>query len=333
MTDEALPAGKLASRLLARLLGAHVRPAADVLLPPGIGEDAAILSVGGGALAVATDPITLTGREIGGHAVVINANDVAVMGIRPRWFLAVLLLPPGSTEAEVAALFDDMRLALDRLDLVLVGGHTEITPAVAQPVVVGQMLGFAPDGGFVRTGGLRPGDLVLQVGPAPVEGAAVLAREAAARLGALPPVTLAEARGAIVDPGISVVAPALRAASLGATSIHDPTEGGLSAGLWEMAEASGLALEVDTAAALWYAPGLAVCRALGADPWGTLASGTLLAGFPEAGLDNARTALEADGHLTAAIARAGVGRGVAARDGRPFRRFEQDELSRVLAAP
>jgi len=331
MTDAPLPAGKLAAPLLRRLLGAHARPAADVLLPPGIGEDAAVLAVGDGALAVATDPITLTGREIGGHAVVINANDVAVMGIRPRWFLAVLLLPRGSTEAEVAAIFDDMRQALDRLDVVLVGGHTEITAAVSQPVVVGQMLGFAADGRFVRTGGLAPGDAVLQVGPAPVEGTAVLANEAAARLGGLAPELLAEAHAAVVEPGISVVGPALLAADLGASSLHDPTEGGLSAGLWEMAEASGLALTVDPAAALWYPPGLAVCRALGADPWGTLASGALLAGFARDRVADVRAALHAAGHATALLARAEAGSGVAARNGKPFRRYEQDELSRVLA--
>lgn len=44
-----------------------------------------------GLLVVATDPVTLTGHDVGRHAVIVNANDFAVMGIRPRWFLATLL--------------------------------------------------------------------------------------------------------------------------------------------------------------------------------------------------------------------------------------------------
>ncbi|MGH6921152.1 MAG: AIR synthase related protein, partial [Geminicoccaceae bacterium] len=167
--------GKLPAALLRRLLQMGGPAPAEVLLPPAIGEDACAIAIRGGTLVAATDPITLTGNEIGGHAVVINANDVAVTGVWPRWFLAVVLLPPGTGAAAIEALFADMHAALARLEITLVGGHTEITAAVTQPVVVGQMLGFREDGRFVRTAGMTAGDAVLQIGPAPVEGAAVLA--------------------------------------------------------------------------------------------------------------------------------------------------------------
>ena len=303
---------------------------AEVLLPPAIGEDACAIGVGGGVLVAATDPITLTGKEIGGHAVVINANDVAVMGVRPRWFLAVVLLPPGTDTGAIEALFADMHAALARLEVALVGGHTEITAAVTQPIVVGQMLGFREDGRFVRTAGMRAGDVVLQIGPAPIEGAAVLANEAAQRLGMVPPDLLELARQAIRDPGICIVEPALLAADLGARALHDPTEGGLSAGVHELAEASGLALLIDREAVLWFAPGRAVCAALGADPWGVLASGTLLAAFAEERVEHARAALAAAGHANARLGRAEAGSGVRTTAGSRLRRYEQDEVSRIL---
>jgi hydrogenase expression/formation protein HypE len=325
-----LPAGKLPAALLRRLLQMGSPAPADVLLPPAIGEDACAIAIGGGALVAAADPITLTGKEIGGHAVLINANDVAVMGVRPRWFLAVVLLPPGTGAAAIEALFADMHGALERLDVTLVGGHTEITPAVTQPVVVGQMLGFRDDGRFIRTAGMAAGDVVLQIGPAPVEGAAVLANEAPQRLGMLPPDLLQRAREAIRDPGICIVAPALLAADLGARALHDPTEGGLSAGLHELAEAAGLTLLIDPEAVLWFAPGRAVCAALGADPWGALASGCLLAAFPEKRVEQARTALAAAGHVSARLGRAELGSGVRTTDGSRLARFEQDEVSRIL---
>ncbi len=331
MSKRPLPPGKLPAALLRELLALAPAPGPELRLPPTVGEDAGVLDVPGGALIAATDPITLTGYDVGAHSVVVNANDVAVMGARPRWFLAAVLLPTGTTEEDVRALFKGLYDALERIGATLVGGHTEITAVVRQPVVIGQMLGLREDGQFIRTGGVREGDVILQVGPAPVEGAAVLAKEAEPRLSAMASEVLAAARAALRDPGISVVKPALRASTLGATAMHDPTEGGLSAGLYELAEASGIALRVDAQAILWFQPGIALCQALGADPWGVLASGTLLAAFPERLANQALSALTADGHATAVVARAVRGTGVERTDGVHFVRYERDELSRILS--
>ncbi|MBW2231436.1 MAG: hypothetical protein JRG92_12685 [Deltaproteobacteria bacterium] len=331
MTKSPLRPGKLPAALLRSLLEAAVGTDADVLLPPAVGEDACVIRVAGGALVAATDPITLTGEGVGAHAVVINANDVAVMGARPRWFLAVVLLPPGSNEALVRDLFRSMRKALDRVGATLVGGHSEVTPAVSQPVVVGQMLGLREDGQFVATGSMRVGDSIVQVGRAPVEGAAVVATEIAEALTALPNDVIEAARRALDEPGISVVEPALLCAELGATALHDPTEGGLSAGLHELAEASGLriaGLREDTV--LWFEPGRAICECIGADPWGMLASGALLAAFPSDRAEMAIRALRQAGNPAQVIARAEPGKGVWLANGEALVRYDRDELSRIL---
>lgn len=331
MSGRVLGTGKLPIALLREVIDSGRPAPPDVLLPPRIGEDAGVVETKAGALIVASDPVTLTGSGVGAHAALVNANDIAVMGARPRWFTATILLPAGTTEGDVRTLFRDMHAALEGLDVVLLGGHAEITPKVSQTIVVGQMLGLREDGVFVTTGGAEPGDVVLQIGLAPVEGAAVLAVEAAGeRLKDVPEATAAKARGAVTDPGISVVTPALRATELGAKALHDPTEGGLSSGLYELAEASGLALRVDRDAALWFEPGLAVCAALGADPWGTLASGALLAAFAAQAAPQAKAALEADGHPVAVIARAEPGEGVHLDDGTPLPRYVRDEVVRVL---
>lgn len=329
MPENTLPPGKLPAALLRDLLAGASVQAADIRLPPMVGEDAGVIDIAAGALIVATDPITLTGKDVGAHAVAINANDVAVMGARPRWFLAVVLLPPGTSEGEIRELFEAMHIALTNLDVSLVGGHTEITDAVTQPVVVGQMMGLREDGGFVPTGGLSPGDAVVQVGPAPIEGAAVLAAEAPAALQGLPHNVRDAALEALQNPGISVVDAALKAAELGAIAMHDPTEGGLSAGLHELAEASGLALNVDAGAVLWFEPGRQICGALNLDPWGVLASGTLLAGFSFTTAESACRELNVAGFSASVIAIADNGQGVRFADGTDLVRFERDELSRL----
>ena len=326
-----LPIGKLPSALLADLLAGLRVATPDVLLGPRVGEDACAIDVPSGVLVAATDPITLTAQDIGRFSVVVNANDVAVMGVRPRWFLAVILLPSGSFESTVRDIFGSMRETLDHVGATLVGGHTEVTPTVTQPIVVGQFLGMAEDRKYVTSGGMRPGDVLIQVGDAPVEGAAVLAREAADRLIGLDPTVLNEALRALDHPGISVVEAALLAAELGATAMHDPTEGGLAAGMHELAQASGVGVRVDQSSVMWFGPGRAICEALAADPMATLASGSLLAAFRPDRAQAALRALAGHGHAASDIGRALEGSGVYEADGRRLAWPERDEVARLLS--
>lgn len=332
MPSSPIPAGKLPTELLARLLEETAPLPPEVRLGPAIGEDACALDVPGGVLVAATDPITLTGRDIGRFAVIVNANDVAVMGARPRWFLAAVLMPVGTTETDLEELFAAMRHTLDGLGAALVGGHTEITEAVNQPVVVGQMLGTAERDRVVSTAGVRPGDVVVQLGAVPIEGGAVLAADTMARRGGLDADVLRAAAAGLDDPGISVVEAALDAADVGATALHDPTEGGLAAGLHEMAAAANVAVRVDRSRILWFEPAVAVCQALGADPWAVLASGSLLAAFAAADADAAVEALALQGHTVAVIGRAEVGSGVRDSDDRPILWPDRDEVARLLAS-
>jgi hydrogenase expression/formation protein HypE len=81
---------------------------------------------------------------------------------------------------------------------------------------------------------------------------------------------------------------------------------------------------------LWFEPGVAVCRELGADPWSTLASGTLLAVFPKRAAAAALQAFAEQGHIAAAIGRVEPGSGVHDGGGRLIPWSERDEVDRVL---
>jgi hydrogenase expression/formation protein HypE len=329
-SDHALESGKLPFELLADLLGALPAPPPEVRLGARLGEDACGIDVPEGTLVVAADPITLTTADVARLSVLVNANDVAVSGARPRWFLAVVLVPEGTSVGVVRELFAVLQATLDEIGAHLVGGHTEVTPAVNQPVVVGQMLGQVDRGALVETAGFGLGDVVLQVRPAPIEGAAILASEGGDRLDAVDVVVLEEARRALDWPGISLVGAALLATELGARALHDPTEGGLAMGLHEMAEAAGVSLRIDRNAVLWFEPGVRVCEVLGCDPWSTLASGTLLAAFPADAAPGVVAAFGDAGHSAAVIGSVEPGTGVADSRGVPLPRRERDEVARIL---
>jgi hydrogenase maturation factor len=212
---DSLPVGKLPSTLLEKFLGKIRIEDEQVLLGPTIGEDVAVIRLGDRLLVAKTDPVTFAADLIGWYAVNVNANDIATMGVRPRWFLATVLLPEGSTAGTAEAIFDQILEACRVLEIAPVGGHTEITYGLQRPVVVGCMLAEAKNRPFITTSGARVGDDILLTKGIAIEGTAVLAREARPNLLAsgLDEDTVRRAANYLFQPGISVLKEALIASA------------------------------------------------------------------------------------------------------------------------
>jgi hydrogenase maturation factor len=303
-----------------------------------MGEDAAVIDMGSTYLVAKTDPITFATEEIGWYAVNVNANDIAVMGAVPRWFLATVLLPEKmATEVLAERIYSQIAGACSELDVSLAGGHTEITVGLDRPIISGCMLGEVTPQRLVRSSGVQPGDDLVLARGVPIEGTAIIAQERTQDLLArgIDPDLVRRARDFLHDPGISVV----RAAHLAVEHVplhamHDPTEGGLVTGIWEMAQASGVGLAVDLDAVPVAEESQVLCEAYGLDPLGTIASGALLAAL----------APEFTPRLLAALAEAGIpaqvigqatppdGGLIASRGGQtiPFPRFPVDEITRLF---
>ncbi len=274
------PVGKLPARVLQALLASCPLPkSSDVVVGPRFGEDAAVIDVGAKYLVAKTDPITFTAERIGWYAVHINANDIATLGARPRWFLATLLLPEGrSTAALARSIFHDILAACRPLGITLCGGHTEITAGLARPIVVGQMLGEVEKAKLVRKESQQPGDLVILTGGIALEGTALLARERAAELARRFGAGLVRrAQRLLFRPGISVVNAARLAVQHGTVhAMHDPTEGGLLSGLYEIARAGRVGLRVWKEKVPLLPETQAFAQVLSFDPFALIASGALL---------------------------------------------------------
>ena len=275
--------GKLPPEYLEHLL-AQV-PASDprLILGASVGEDAAVIELPDRYLVAKTDPITFAAEMIGWYSVHINANDIAVVGARPMWFLATLLLPKSTASpALVEGIFQDILAACKQLGVALCGGHTEITHGLEHPIVVGQMLGETSKEKLLRKDSLEPGDAILLTQGVAIEGSAVIAREKHSELsGKISAGVLDRARKFLFDPGISVVRAAQAAAATGVVkAMHDPTEGGVLSGLREMAVAAkrGISVFADRIPVLPETREL--CDALKLDPLALLASGALLIGTP-----------------------------------------------------
>jgi hydrogenase expression/formation protein HypE len=275
-----LPAGKLDIRILRELLERYRAPDEKVLLGPRIGEDAAAIDMGERILIVTTDPITFVTDEIGYYSVVVNANDIATTGAEPKWYTATILLPEKEKNEDlVRSIFQQIQQACDKLNISLIGGHTEVTYGLPRPLVVGQMIGDVQKEKLITTAGARPGDHILLTKGICIEGTSIIAREKEADLlsRGISRRLIERAQRFLFDPGISVVTEA-RAACQAARvhSMHDITEGGLANGLYELSEAAGAEIEVDREHIPLYEESQAVCEAFGLDPMGVIASGALL---------------------------------------------------------
>jgi len=330
------PLGKLPAEHLARLLTRHAPDDPRVILGPGVGRDAAIVSFGERYLVAKTDPITFASDEIGWYAVHVNANDVACTGATACWFLATLLLPEGNTDPGlVDAMFDQIVDACHELDIALVGGHTEITHGLDRPIVVGCMIGEVAPERLVRPDGARPGDALLVTKGIAVEGTAIIAREMQDELTGLDRPLLERCQGFLHDPGISVVRDAAVATAAGEVhAMHDPTEGGLATGLWELGEAAGVGLEVVEAAVPVLPETQTLCTRLGLEPLGLIASGALLMAVAPGDTAAILAALKDAGIVAAHIGHVTEReRGIVLRNAtgeRPLPQFERDEIARLF---
>lgn len=338
---EPLPEGKLTLDQLGRLLERLPTDDERVVVGPVPGEDAAVLDMGERYLVVASDPVTFTAQEPGTYVVAVNANDVAVFGARPRWFLWTCCLPEGKADwAFLEAVADQVGRACRNLGVAVIGGHTEVSPGLDRPLLSGTMLGETPGRRLITTSGARPGDVLLLTKGVPLEGSAILATDCAEALRArgVPDEVIASAAALLTSPGISVVAEALAAAEVeGVTAMHDPTEGGLAQACHELARASGAGVKLREAAVPVLREGRLLCEAFGLDPLGTIASGSLLVACRPDAARAVRYAVEAAGVSLAAVGEvtdASEGCLLVADDGseRPLPLFEQDEILKAFGA-
>lgn len=337
VTTDGLLTGKLPPRLLERLLCWRGAPDRRVLVGPGCGVDAAVVAVGRHRLVLKSDPVTFTARRIGWYVVQVNANDIAVIGGQPAWFQPTILVPPGTPASVIMAIARDIDAACRALGVAVTGGHTEVTDAVTRPVVAGYMQGPLRASRIITAAGARPGDVLLLTKAAGIEGTAVLVQERAGELGrVLPPGLLRAAQRLRYRPGISVVPEALVAARHDASAMHDPTEGGIRAGLHEIAFASGVRIDVDLERIPVLPPTARICHHYRIDPLGLIGSGALLVTAPAARVSRVLRAWARRGIAGRVIGSVAAGQGVrAVRHGRrvlfPWR--VRDEIIPALARP
>jgi hydrogenase maturation factor len=271
------PYGKIPSRYLKKTvfgnLGINRK---EVILGPSLGEDGAIIKVGDKVLISAMDPITGAEERIGWIAVNINANDIATFGVRPLFFSSCILLTEVSTQKTIQKICEQINFAAKRIGLTVIGGHTEVTPDLNRPIIVGCAMGIAEPTRYVTSNGARVGDKIILTKGAGIEGTAILATEKYNQLKEkIHEDIIKSARGFYNM--ISIVDEAITAFEVGGvTAMHDPTEGGIAGGIHEIADAANTGFQIYENKINIPLETKEICNFFKIDPLQLISSGALL---------------------------------------------------------
>ena len=265
--------------------------------PPGVVglremDDGAAFPVGDGWLVLTTDSHVVTprffpGGDVGRLAISGTVNDLAMMGATEVLGLScAVVLEDGFPLSELERIHASMRDTSREARAPVVTGDTKVMGRGELDGLVLNTTGVALTSRLVRDSGLRPGDRIVVTGTIGDHGFAVLA--ARQRL---------ELEGNLVSdvaPLNALVREVLRAGGEGVSAMKDPTRGGLSSALHEMAEKSAVGILLDEQAVPLTDEVRAASEILGIDPLHVANEGKAVLGVRPEALDRVLGAL--DGH-------------------------------------
>lgn len=303
----------------------------EVLLGAGVGEDCAAVKLAEDEIfVISTDPITGTAKDIGELAIQITVNDLASSGAEPIGVMLTILLPQEANENELKQVMLQIETACEKSKIQVMGGHTEVTEAVNQIVISVTGVGKAKEGKLISTAGVRPGMDILVTKWIGIEGTSILAKEKEDELKTRYSKSFIDAAKGL-DQYISVLPEAATAVKSGVAAMHDVTEGGIFGALWEIAEASGVGLEIDLKKIPLKQETVEICEYFGISPYELISSGSMLM----AASDGNRLVMELkkEGILAEIIGKATEGNDRILRNEEEYRYLEPpktDELYKVL---
>ena len=244
-------------------------------------DDGAAMRIGSRWLVMTTDshvvqPLFFPGGDIGRLAVSGTVNDLSMMGATDVFAMTcAVIIEEGFSRADLERIQRSIRRTCEEAGARIVTGDTKVMGKGELDGIVINTTGVALTDRVIPDSALRVGDRLIVTGSIGDHGMAVMAQR----------LTLAIEGHLVSDVGPinSLVRTALDAAPGAIVAMKDPTRGGVSSALHEMAEKSGVGIIVDESALPVSAPTRATCDLLGIDPLHVANEGKAVMGVrPEA---------------------------------------------------
>jgi hydrogenase expression/formation protein HypE len=246
-------------------------------------DDQAIVSVNGQRLAMTTDtfvvkPLFFPGGDIGSLAVHGTVNDLAMGGATPLFLSAAFIIEEGFSMDELRRVVNSLRRAAEDAGVYVVTGDTKVVEkGKGDGLFINTTgIGVVPEGIDLSADRARPGDKVILSGSIGDHGIAILAQREGLEFE-----TQIESDSAALH---TLVAATL-AASTGIRCMRDPTRGGVSSTLNEIAERSRVGIEIMESSLPIHEQVRGACELLGLDPLYVANEGKLIAIVAPEGAD------------------------------------------------
>lgn len=247
----------------------------DVKIKSGIGEDCSVIDFGEYECVVSTDPITGAEKNPGKLAVNINCNDIASSGVEPLGILVTILAPENSSLEDIKSVMKEIGEETKKLNVEILGGHTEVTRAVNKMVISCTVIGKGLKDKSIATSGAKEDDDIIVTKSLCLEGTGIVVSDYTDKIkGVLTCEEIAEAKAYLNS--LSVVKEGVIAGKFGVNSMHDITEGGVLGALWEVAKASNLGFRVYKEKMPISNITQKICNKYSIDPLRLISSGSML---------------------------------------------------------
>lgn len=272
-----MKAGKVSETILKRSVFKQLNvERQEVIVGPRIGADCSAVEFGNDELCVVScDPITGAVKDIGTLAIHITANDIAASGAEPVGVMLTIMLPLEFSEGDLKQIMQDVNNVCQKLNIQVLGGHTEVTHAVNQPIISVAGIGKVRKDKLISNNNAKVGQDIVMTKWAGIEGTAIIANEKEEELKKMYNPTFIE-KAKDLGKYISVIEESIVATEHGVSAMHDVTEGGIFGGLWELAECSNVGLEVHLDKIPLKQETIEICEYYNINPYKLISSGSML---------------------------------------------------------
>lgn len=277
--------GKLSTEQLKELIFSTLnKKREEILITPNVGEDCAYVDFGDYVCVMSTDPITGTSEEIGKLAVHITCNDIASSGVSPLGIMITIMAPCGTTEDDIRNIMIDASREADKLNVDIIGGHTEITDAVNRIVISVTGVGKQLKSELINKDKPKIGDLIVLTKGAGIEGTGIICFEKEDELKELFGESIVQEGKSLLDK-ISVIKEGIVAGKVGVSCMHDVTEGGVLGAVWEMCDLYDLGCNIYNDKIYINESTKIICDYYNINPLRLISSGSMIIGVDKDKID------------------------------------------------
>ncbi len=270
--------GKISESVLKRSVLKYIdKNNDDVVKGAETGSDCAFLSWNRPELGVSSQTFSLPASEGAKYAMYAALNNLVAAGMQAVAITVAVTLPVSTQESELQEIMKLLQKVCKEYDVQIVGGHTEVTPAVNTPVITITAFGTLIDKAAenIDRKKVKPGQSIVMTKWMGLEGTAILAKEKEEQLlTRYPAVLVREAQG--FDKYLPILPEAATALKSGVCAMHDVRNGGVFGALFELSKSTGVGLSVDLKQIPVKQETIEICEFFDINPYELLSGGCLL---------------------------------------------------------